>query len=173
MTNEELIKAQQEDIKTLINTLRLRDKQIACLNNTINDMKYKPSATREYHYGMPYFRIDSYYIRCYALTNVDESRWESGNTYTTYRFHDTFGFRLDNQDFGAKTPGWGGRRTFTTCISYEDLIKKLDRRVRINYKGRGSEYSKLIKDLQATLESNKNWFSEFFDNVSIEEDNDG
>lgn len=178
MTDEELIKAQADDISKLVKVIRARDEQILARDNKIKDLYNKLNnkpyeRNRDYFYKVPYFRIDSYGIRVYALINVDECCWESGNVYTTYRFTDLFGFRLDDGDFGALTSGWGGRRSFSTCITHEVLMKKLDRRVKLNYKGRGSEYAKLISNLQKELVKYQNWFSNFFADVEEEEDNNG
>lgn len=153
MTNDEIILAQKEDINTLIKALRFRDATIASLN--------KRSYIRKYEYNTPYFRIINYGIRVYALVNIEEQKWESGDIYVTYRFHDLFGFCLKEPAFGSFNGSWGGRCSLRTCITYEELMKKLERRARINYKNKGIEYAKLIQDLKEELMKYKNWFPDF------------
>lgn len=163
MTDKELIEAQENDIRNLLASLREKDVLLEQYKDSIPDRsRYK------YKYDTPYFRIDSYNVYCYALCSFEEYHWENHGIYPYYRFTELFTYGLSDQYFGQQRNGVGGRRSFKTCISYDDLMKKLDRRVRINYKGKGSEYAKLIKDIQNELIKYKTWFSDFFTDVEEE-----
>lgn len=157
MTNEELIELQKKDIATLQAQRRFLAEQLATL-------KAQPKCSeRKYEFDTPYFRLDSYGVYCYRLSQISEVKWGVNyEVYTDYRFSEIFSYILSSYtsvSFGTFRNGGYGSRKFTTCISYDDLMKKLKRRARIDYKGKGNQYRKLIDDINKSIAAHKDTFN--------------
>ena len=70
MTDKELIEAQEQDIRNLINTIRIRDDQIEAMKNSANNYG------TDFKFDTPYFRVEKYYITCYRLVNIVFNKWQ-------------------------------------------------------------------------------------------------
>ena len=180
MTKEELLKQQlknkNEDINILTKRLLDNEQTIEFYKQKFEEFREKYHNTpvqaqgildRKYQFDNPYFRIDAYGISCYALIAYEECHWRDNAVNPYYRFRDVFGIYLDDQHFGEVRPDYGGRRSLTTCISYDDLIKKLKARASKNHKGNGSEYAALIDTLNKELLNHKAWFGKFVETLAI------
>ena len=169
---EEQIKAQQEDIKTLVAALRCRDLTISNLKEELEDSKNKNGgklAVKDtvYHFDTPYFKIDAYGISCYAVLSYEETHWMDHGVYPYYRFHDVFGIYLDDRQFGTTRTGYGGRRSLSTPISYADLMRRLGKRVKSNHKGRGNDYLTVMDTVNKMIIKNKAWFGKFVETMPM------
>ena len=156
MTNEEIIELQKKDIATLQAQRKFLAEQIVRLQS---QPKVKVAGARDYEFDVPYFRLTTYEIVCYRVVSIVDYKWNKNSEVNTeYRFSDIFGFNLYSNNFGAARRGCYGNRRFTTCISYDELMKKLKRRVASNYKNKGNEWNKIIDGINQQILYNKDCF---------------
>lgn len=166
MTKEELIKAQEKDIEHLMSLLKVKNGEILSLKESLQN-NIQSKGTRKYQFDTPYFRIDAYGIHCYVMLAYEETHWQDKGIHDYYRFHDLFGFYLDDRQFGSLRHGYGGRRSLTTCISYAELMRRLGKRAKQNHKGKGAEYITLMSNINKEILNHKAWFSTFVETLAI------
>ena len=123
LTKDELIKAQDKDIKNLLQQLRLKDMEIAA------EKARQANMGISYKFDTPYFRMDKYNIICYKLVNVVFHKWHKTmvSPEIDTRFTEIFTLQLSDLFIHG---GCGGNRILTTCISYDKLMEKLNRRLK-------------------------------------------
>lgn len=167
MTNEEIIELQKKDIATLQAQRKFLAEQIVKLQQ-----QPKAAGAREYEFDTPYFRLTTYEVACYRIVSIVDYKWNKNSEVNTeYRFSDIFGFNLYSGNFGACRRGAYGNRKFTTCISYDALMKKLKRRAAINYQNKGTAWVKLIDDINKQIVYNKDCFKDETLPLVVEEEN--
>lgn len=146
LTDKELIEAQEQDIRNLLAQLRLKDEEIDKVKQE------HANYGTNFKFDTPYFRLDSYYVSCYRLVNVVIYKWNKSATAPGIdtRFSEVYAIRLSDL---YEQHGTGGNRVLKTCISYDELMRKLERRVKIatnkNDLESRNKYLKLIAKVQA------------------------
>lgn len=146
MTDKELIEAQETDIRNLLNTIRIKDNQIEALTSCVH------SLGTEFKFDTPYYRLETNYITCYRLVNIVWHKWYKSQAEPELDLRFSQLFMISLKDLKVYRGG-GGNRVLKTCISYEDLYKKLDRRKTIasnkndiNLSNKWDKTIQLIKD---------------------------
>lgn len=124
MTDKELIEAQEQDIRNLINTIRIRDDQIEVMKNSANNYG------TDFKFDTPYFRVEKYYITCYRLVNIVFHKWQKSmkSPAIDLRFSRCFTLNLNDEKI-YNNPG--GNQVLRTCITWDELKNKLLRRMKI------------------------------------------
>lgn len=124
MTDKELIEAQEQDIRNLINTIRIRDDQIEVMKNSANNYG------TDFKFDTPYFRVEKYYITCYRLVNIVFHKWQKSmkSPAIDLRFSRCFALYLDDEKIYNNS---GGNQVLRTCITWDELKERLLRRIKI------------------------------------------
>lgn len=153
MTDKEIIKAQEADIKNLLAELKVAKSENEALKN-------KPVLRTDYEFDRPYFRVQTGVIWCYRLVTVIFTKWRvSYGMNLTNRFYESFG--VSTKD-GSLLQGSGGNRSLTTCITGAELYKRLQRRIKIaTNKGETATVSvlnKVIKTIEDAVAQRKDTF---------------
>lgn len=171
MTNDEII------LNNQVNFLRNR---CSLLEQDIETFKRENVALKEalrvslamssnipnwdYKFWMPYVRVNSYEAVCYAVGSVTVWANDKGEHYYYPRFIELFKVNLYSSNFGHFNKGCYRLRSFNTCIDYDKFKAKMERRIRINYKGLSSDWSKILSEFNDRITNDvdyKHWFSEY------------
>lgn len=132
LTKDELIEAQDRDIQNLLQQLKLKDMEI------VTEKERQANMGISYKFDTPYFRMDKYNITCYKLVNVVFHKWHKTmvSPEIDTRFTEVFTIQLSDLFIHG---GCGGNRRLTTCISYDKLMEKLNRRLKTATKSNNTE----------------------------------
>jgi hypothetical protein len=123
LTKDELIEAQDRDIQNLLQQLKEKDMEIAAEKTRQANMGIA------YKFDTPYFRMDKYNITCYKLVNVVFHKWHKTMVAPNIDTRFTEVFTLQLSDLSIHH-GCGGNRRLTTCISYDKLMDRLNKRLK-------------------------------------------
>ena len=125
--------------------------------------------TFDYKFWVPYVRLTSTEAVCYAVGGLRVWANNKGEHFYYPRFIDLFKVNLYRSNFGVFENGSYKLRSFNTCMEYDKFKAKMERRIRINYKGLKDDWTKILSSFEDCVKNNKNychWFSEYTKEVN-------